>query len=134
MRDSVGVWLQNSGWLSKASARTPALRRSILSWIPLDILRSLEQIPVSICHGVFAFLTGSGSHSECDVTHSKQTTEKFLTGARTHIKHSGCCNAFSPFFSTEIAIRVANFPSKYSLSVGHNLFPGLMLDSENVFL
>src|ERR1700735_5610837 len=32
------------------------------------------------------FLTGSDSQTEIDVTHSKQTTEKFLTGARTHIK------------------------------------------------
>src|SRR6202046_344273 len=32
------------------------------------------------------FLTGSGSQTEFDVTHSKQTTEKFLTGARMHIK------------------------------------------------
>jgi seryl-tRNA synthetase len=31
-------------------------------------------------------LTGSGSQTEFDVTHSKQTTEKFLTGARMHIK------------------------------------------------
>src|ERR1700734_4334714 len=32
------------------------------------------------------FLTGSWSQTEFAVTHSKQTTEKFLTGARTHIK------------------------------------------------
>jgi hypothetical protein len=31
-------------------------------------------------------LTGSASQTECDVTHSKQTTGKFLTGARTHIR------------------------------------------------
>jgi CubicO group peptidase (beta-lactamase class C family) len=30
------------------------------------------------------FLTGSGPQTENDVTRSKQTTEKFLTGARTH--------------------------------------------------
>jgi seryl-tRNA synthetase len=35
---------------------------------------------------VAPFLTGSGSQTEFDVTHSKQTTEKFLTGARMHIK------------------------------------------------
>jgi hypothetical protein len=33
-----------------------------------------------------AFLTGSASQTEFDVTPTKQTTEKFLTGARTHIK------------------------------------------------
>jgi hypothetical protein len=32
------------------------------------------------------FLTGSGPQTEFDVTHSKQTTEKFLTGTRTAIK------------------------------------------------
>jgi hypothetical protein len=34
------------------------------------------------------FLTGSDSQTEIDVTLSKQTTEKFLTGARMHIKVS----------------------------------------------
>ena len=32
------------------------------------------------------FLTGSGPHSKTNVTHSKQTTEIFLTGARTAFK------------------------------------------------
>src|SRR6202046_5213796 len=32
-------------------------------------------------------LTGSGSQTEFDVTHSKQTAEKFLTGPRTHIRN-----------------------------------------------
>ena len=32
------------------------------------------------------FLTGSAPQTEFDVTHSKQTTGKFLTGARMHIK------------------------------------------------
>jgi hypothetical protein len=35
-----------------------------------------------------AFLTGSGPQTEIDVTCSKQTTEKFLTGARMHIKET----------------------------------------------
>jgi hypothetical protein len=34
------------------------------------------------------FLTGSGSQTEIDVTRRKQTTKKFLTGARTHISDS----------------------------------------------
>jgi hypothetical protein len=34
------------------------------------------------------FLTGSAPQTEFDVTHSKQTSEKFLTGARTHIRHN----------------------------------------------
>ena len=33
-----------------------------------------------------AFLTGSAPQTEFDVTHSKQTLEKILTGARMHIK------------------------------------------------
>jgi hypothetical protein len=32
------------------------------------------------------FLTGSGSQTEFPVTHSKQTTDKILTGARMHIR------------------------------------------------
>jgi hypothetical protein len=32
------------------------------------------------------FLTGSVPQTEFDVTHSKQTSEKFLTGARMHIR------------------------------------------------
>ena len=34
------------------------------------------------------FLTGSASQTEFDVTHSKQSPDKILTGARTHIKIS----------------------------------------------
>jgi hypothetical protein len=33
-------------------------------------------------------LTGSALQTEFDVTHRKQTTEKFLTGARTHISET----------------------------------------------
>jgi hypothetical protein len=36
-------------------------------------------------------LTGTASQTEIDVTCSKQTTEKFLTGARTHIKETRIC-------------------------------------------
>jgi hypothetical protein len=48
-------------------------------------------------------LTGFASQTECDVTHSKQTTEKFLTGARTHIR----VFRFSPF---SIARKLRNQP------------------------
>jgi hypothetical protein len=40
------------------------------------------------------FLTGSASQTESSVTHSKQTTETSLTGARMHIKESA-----NPHFS-----------------------------------
>jgi hypothetical protein len=43
------------------------------------------------------FLTGSAPQTESDVTHSKQTLEKILTGARTAIKEFG----FSPNFDAE---------------------------------
>ena len=49
------------------------------------------------------FLTGSASQTECDVTHSKQTMGKFLTGARTHIR----VFQFSPF---SIARKLRNQP------------------------
>ena len=34
------------------------------------------------------FLTGSASQTEFPVTHSRQTIQKFLTGARTQIRHN----------------------------------------------
>jgi hypothetical protein len=49
---------------------------------------SLDQDSVKISKWSRPLLTGSGSQSEFDVTYSKQTTEKFLTGARTHISQS----------------------------------------------
>jgi hypothetical protein len=36
--------------------------------------------------GFLTFLTGSALQTEFAVTHSKQTTQEFLTGARTHIR------------------------------------------------
>ena len=36
-----------------------------------------------IPNSLAAFLPGTGQYVECDVTHSKQTSEKFLPGART---------------------------------------------------
>ena len=49
---------------------------------------SLDQDSVKISKWSRPLLTGSGSQSEFDITHSKQTAEKFLTGARTHISQS----------------------------------------------
>jgi hypothetical protein len=42
----------------------------------------------AICPAFRPFLTGSAPQTEFGVTHSKQRTEKFLTGARMHIKGS----------------------------------------------
>jgi hypothetical protein len=43
-----------------------------------------------------AFLTGSDSQTEIDVTRTKQTTEKFLTGTRTAISVSQKRRDFKP--------------------------------------
>jgi len=53
---------------------------------PLPLLRQIS-------NRFGPLLTGSASQTECDVTHSEQTMEKFLTGARTHIR----VFRFSPF-------------------------------------
>src|SRR5580704_4535031 len=53
-----------------------------------QIPSSLDQDSVKINQGSRPLLTGSGSQSEFDVTYSKQTTDKFLTGATTHISQS----------------------------------------------
>src|ERR1700733_15576456 len=44
------------------------------------------------------FLTGSAPQTEINVTHSKQTTENFLTGSRTAIKRSSNWPTFCPEF------------------------------------
>src|SRR6202046_1359726 len=52
------------------------------------------------------FLTGSAPHSKFDVTHSKQSTEKILTGARTHIKIS-----IAPLYSSSAHLS-SSLPSR----------------------
>src|SRR5580704_6487785 len=87
MGDGTGVWRRR-------------LVRSFKTWEPTgpnwcglaSILKSFEQVLIDAHHPVLAFLTGSGSQTECDVTHSKQTIAQFLTGARMHIKESECCS------------------------------------------
>jgi hypothetical protein len=49
------------------------------------------------------FLTGSGPQTEIDVTCSKQTTEKFLTGARTHIKETRICAKIDPQMNPQMS-------------------------------
>jgi hypothetical protein len=54
-----------------------------------DIHPSISQNPApdpSFSEAIRPFLTGSAPQTEFDVTHSKQTTEIILTGARTHIR------------------------------------------------
>src|SRR5580704_6375781 len=58
------------------------------------------------------FLTGSAPQTEIDVTQSKQTTENFLTGARTPFKRSPNRPNFSPEFAhgTRVPVRRSRFP------------------------
>jgi hypothetical protein len=53
---------------------------------PLWEWRSRPAISDTNSRPLRPFLTGSASQTEFDVTRRKQTTEKFLTGARMHIK------------------------------------------------
>src|ERR1700685_383426 len=94
MRDGVCVGL------SKTDARIPSLRRTLSFPSSSRTPRGFDQLPANIHHRFRPFLTGSASQTEFAVTHSKQTTEKFLTGARTHIKRSTCRSIF-PSFSSE---------------------------------
>ena len=48
----------------------------------------LSPIPPQIHKWSRPLLTGSAPQTEFDVTYRKQTTEKFLTGARTHIRET----------------------------------------------
>ena len=53
------------------------------------------------------FLTGSAPQTEIDVTRSKQTTEKFLTGARTHIKETRICAKMSAQISSKLSAQMS---------------------------
>ena len=53
----------------------------------------LDPVVTSKCASGRPLLTGSAPQTEFRATHSKQTTEKFLTGTRTHIRIFN----FSPF-------------------------------------
>ena len=54
--------------------------------LPRKLHRARATVAIPPCSR--PFLTGSDSQTEFGVTHSKQTTEKFLTGARTAISVS----------------------------------------------
>jgi hypothetical protein len=65
------------------------------------------------------FLTGSASQTEIDVTHSKQRTAPFLTGARTAIKLLSNWPKFSPdfFHGPQVAVHGSRLP----LATSHSL-------------
>jgi hypothetical protein len=60
---------------------------------------SLAATKSSISRLAPAFLTGSGLQTEMVVTHSKQTTETFLTGSRIARQRSDCRDHFMRFLS-----------------------------------
>ena len=62
--------------------KTKALRR-LLQGSPISSVFN-QSSAATRCHFA-AFLTGSDSQTDFAVSHSKQTLEKFLTGARMHI-------------------------------------------------
>jgi hypothetical protein len=59
----------------------------------------IEPVVTSKCVSGRPLLTGSAPQTEFLATHSKQTTEKFLTGARTHIRIFN----FSPFATQDLS-------------------------------
>ena len=80
----------------------------------------------SALHGGFApFLTGSALQTEFAVTHSKQSTGKFLTGARTAIKLA----PISALESQKLA-RV-NLRNRYGIHVFCAFLPGSAQNVEN---
>ena len=85
------ISLSLRGWLRKVHTSEIEYRRT-LHQDSVGILRqrTTPSLPatkrVSIARFPGAFLTGSASQTECDVTHTKQTTGTFLTVARTALK------------------------------------------------
>jgi hypothetical protein len=111
-------WRKEMVWSLKMGVPTLPIRRLVF------ILRSFEQIPATIYRRTLAFLPGSGSQVECDVTHSKQTSAPFLPGSRIatyafnaprHLfsvfraKHSVCAAKSSHFSSNPSAPFCRNF-------------------------
>ncbi len=105
MHDVGRVWRKEMVWWFKISRPAMPIRRCLAF-----ILRSFEQILITIHRRVIAFLTGSASHSEFSVNRSKQTSAQFLTGSRIVIKRSVRCSAFRRFFSHRLQSASAIFP------------------------
>jgi len=100
MHDGMDVWRKDwreeMVWSLKMGVPTLPIRRLVF------ILRSFEQIPATIYRRTLAFLPGSGSQVECDVTHSKQTSAPFLPGSRIGAAHPICGGVSSPLFARSI--------------------------------
>ena len=89
-------WRKEMVWSLKMGVPTLPIRRLVF------ILRSFEQILVTIFCRVPAFLPGSGSQVECDVTNSKQTSAPFLPGSRIGTTHPIRGGVSSPLFARSI--------------------------------
>jgi hypothetical protein len=66
----------------KCDARMPSVQRGLPAPATLPIPNGFDQDPANIHYCSPAFLPGSGLRVECDVTHSKQTSDPFLPGSR----------------------------------------------------
>jgi len=134
MHDGMDVWRKDwreeMVWSLKMGVPTLPIRRLVF------ILRSFEQIPATIYRRTLAFLPGSGSQVECDVTHSKQTSAPFLPGSRIATTHSMRRGTSSPFFARSIQSALRNPRTSLQIlpRLSAEFFLRLMLDSEKVFL
>jgi hypothetical protein len=79
---------------SDFSAAAPELPTQIVSRV-----RKFADPPATESKWSRPLLTGTDPQTEFDVTYSKQTTEKFLTGARTHISDFRKLPNLSPVLS-----------------------------------
>jgi hypothetical protein len=106
MQDGAGVGRR------KTDARIPSVQRGLSAPAASPVLSGFDQLPANIHHRFLPFLTETGSQVECDVTHSKQTLEKILTGTRIVIKRSAFRSIF-PSFSSEYFAASDHIPSHF---------------------
>jgi len=96
-------------------ARAPAWQGVLSLLTPSLSVGGFRYQSLNISPGFRPFLTGSAPQTEFDVTYSKQTLKKILTGARTHIKRSVFPQRFSGAFSTE------HFPAHRRISLQESI-------------
>jgi hypothetical protein len=101
--------------LRQGTAFYPELRRTAVPESTHDSGVSTPEVREIKCRAIFetdcsrysTLLTGSGPQTEIDVTCSKQTTEKFLTGARTHIRETRICAKMSAQISSKLSAQMS---------------------------